>query len=142
MGEVSPEEIARFTAGLAEKRWPSLTINDELDQAVSGGHWKTKSVFVKRVFVRGRTAGLSQVWGTVSPHEVPLQAFEQSSEIWCFKMAGLGVRLLREREYLQGIEPGVIENLAGFPMPPEKRGEFVRLVRGQPWDRKIYRFGA
>lgn len=140
MGEVNPEEIAHFTAALAERKWGSLTVNDELDQAVTEGHWKSRSVFMPRMFVRGRTAGLAQLWGTVSPHEVPRQAFEQSSEIWCFKMAGVGLRLLREREYLNGIEAGTIEQLAGYPLPPEERGEFVRLQRGRAWDGKIYKF--
>lgn len=140
MGEVNPEEIAHFTAALAERRWGSLTVNDELDQAVNEGHWKSGTVFMKRAFIRGRTAGLAQVWGTTSPHEVPRVAFEHSSEIWCFKMAGLGVRLLREREYLTGIDPGVIEGLAGFPLPPEQRGEFVRLQRGRAWDGRVYKF--
>lgn len=142
MGEVNPEEIAKFTAALAERggRWGSLTVNDELDQAVNAGHWKSGSVFMPRAFIRGRTAGLAQLWGTTSPHEVPRQAFEQSSEIWCFKMAGIGLRLLREREYLNGIEPRTIEELAGYPLPPEERGEFVRLQRGRAWDRRVYKF--
>lgn len=141
MGEVSPEEIARLAAGLANRKWPSLTINDELDQAARGGQWKRGAVFLPRSFIRGRSAGLSQVWGTTSPQNVPLEAFELSSEIWCFKLAGLGLRLLGDREYLTGIDPGTIEQLAGYPLPTDQRGEFVRLVRGRTWDRRIYRFG-
>jgi hypothetical protein len=140
MGEVSPEEIAHFTAALAERRWGSLTINDELDQAAKGGQWRRGSVFLPRSFIRGRTAGLAQVWGTTSPHNVPLEAFDQSSEIWCFKMAGLGLRLLADREYLNGIEPRAIEQLAGYPLPPEERGQFVRLQRGRPWNGLVYKF--
>jgi hypothetical protein len=140
MGEVSPEEAAHFTAALAERRWGSLTVNDELDQAATAGQWKKGSVFLKRSFIRGRTQGLAQCWGTTSPHNVPLEAFDQSSEIWCFKMAGMGLRLLNDREYLNGIEARTIEQLAGYPLPPEERGEFVRLQRGRAWDGKIYKF--
>jgi hypothetical protein len=142
MGEVSPEEIAHFTAALAERRWGSLTINDELDQAARGGQWKKGAVFLPRSFIRGRTQGIAQVWGTTSPHNVPLEAFDQSSEIWCFKMAGMGLRLLGEREYLNGIEPRTIEQLAGYPLPPEERGQFVRLQRGRAWDGRVYKFSS
>jgi hypothetical protein len=141
MGEVNPEEIAHFTAALAERRWGSLTLNDEFDQAVRNGHWKKGTVFLPRAFIRGRSSGQAQVWCTTSPHNVPLEPFDQSSEIWQFKTAGLGLRLLRDREYLNGIDPKVIEQLAGYPLPPEDRGEFVRLQRGRPWDRRIYKFG-
>jgi hypothetical protein len=142
MGEVSPEEIAHFAAALSESRgrWGSLTINDELGQAAANGQWLRGSKFLPRSFVRGRTQGMAQLWATTSPHDVPTLAFEQSSEIWCFKMSGLGLRLLGEREYLNGIEPSTIEQLAGYPLPPDKRGEFVRLQRGRAWDSKVYKF--
>lgn len=141
MGEVSPEEAAHFTAALAERRWGSLTINDELDQAAKAGQWKRGSVFLPRSFIRGRTQGLAQCWGTTSPHNVPLEAFDQSSVIWCHKMAGMGLRLLGDREYLNGFHSTtIIEELAGYPLPPEERGQFVKLERGRRWDGHIYKF--
>jgi len=138
--DVDPEEIAKFAFGLAERRWPSLTVHDELAQASAGASWKRGAQNLPRSFVRGRSQGLAILWATTSPQDVPTVAFETSTEIWQFKTSGMAIDLLGRRNYLRGIDPAVIEQLAGYPAPPAERGEFVRLVRGQPWDGKIYRF--
>lgn len=147
VAEVDPEEIARFTFGLAARRWPSLLVNDELDQATAGMQWRKGTIWLRRGFIRGRrlqlkgAVGVGQLWGTTTPHNVPVEVFDQSSEIWQFKSAGLGLRLLGEREYLRGVPSGLVESLAGdTSLPPEERGEFVRLVRGRTWDGWVYKF--
>lgn len=137
----SPEQIARFQWALAERRWPSLLVNDELTAATTHGQWKPRTKWLPQAFVTGRTKGVGQLWGSTSPLEIPAEPFEESHCILVFKLAGLGLRVLKRRNYLQGIDPSVIEGLAGMPLPPEQRGEFVLLRRGVRWDGKIYKFG-
>jgi len=138
--ENDPEAWARFAVGMAQSRWPSLTVNDELAQATAGMSFRKGTVMIPRTFVRGRTQGLAQAWGTTSPHDVPTVIYESTDEIWQFKTSGMALGILGRRNYLRGIDPEVIERLAGYPLPPRERGEFVRLVRGRPWDGKIYKF--
>lgn len=138
--ENDPEAWARFTVGMAGDRWPSLTVNDELAQATRGMSFNKGTVMIPRAFVRGRTQGLAQAWGTTSPHDVPTVIYESTDEIWLFKSSGMALKLLRRRDYLRGIEDETIEGLSGYPLPPVERGEFVRLVRGRAWDGRIYKF--
>lgn len=142
--EVEPDEVAAWSWKMAARRWRTLTVTDELDQACAGGQWRGgKEAWrgaLKRAFIRGRSHGLSQLWGTTVPHNVPVEAFDGSSEIWCFRMAGMGLALLRRRDYLRGIDDETIEGLPGEPLPPAERGVFVRLRRGQPWDGRLYKF--
>lgn len=138
--ENDPEAWAKLAVSMAERRWPSLTVNDELAQATRGMSFARGTVMIPRTFVRGRTQGLAQAWGTTSPHDVPTVIYESTDEIWQFKTSGMALKLLRRRDYLRGIDDEVIEHLAGYPAPPAERGEFVRLVRGRPWDGRIYKF--
>lgn len=138
--DLDPEAWARFVVGLAETRWGSLTIHDELAQASAGASWRRGSVFLPRTFVRGRSQGLAVLWCTTSPQDVPTVAFETSDSILQFKTSGMAIDLLDRRNYLRGIDPEVIEGLAGYPLPPAERGEFVLLRRGQPWNGRIYKF--
>ena len=71
---------------------------------------------------------------------MPNEPFEQSNAILCFRLAGLGLERLRERNYLEGGAGDVICKLPGMERPPNERGAFVLLRRGQAWNRKIYRF--
>jgi hypothetical protein len=140
-GEISPEEVAQFQWKLRGSRWPSMVLNDELvPHAAKGGQWRKGSTWLPRSFVQGRSHGLSQLWGTTLLHSVPIEAAEQSSELWVHKTAGLGLRLLAERNYTIGVPDGLVEGLAGYPLPPAERGEFVRLVSGVPWDGVVYKF--
>jgi hypothetical protein len=138
--DVDPEAWARMVVGLAESRWGSLTIHDELAQASAGASWRRGSVFLPRTFVRGRSQGLGVVWCTTSPQDVPTVAFETSDHLLQFKTSGMAIDLLGRRNYLRGIDPEIIEGLAGYPLPPDERGEFVLLSRGAPWDGLIYKF--
>jgi hypothetical protein len=140
-GEVDPEEIAELQWKLAGKHWPSLVLNDELvPHAAKGGQWKTRTQWLQRAFVQGRSHGLAQLWGTTALQGVPLDASQQSHELWVFKTGGVALRILSERDYLIGVPPGTVEGLAGYPLPPAERGEFVRLVSGVPWNGVIYKF--
>lgn len=140
-GEVDPEEVAAFQWRLAGRRWQSLVVNDELvPHAAHHGQWCRGARWLPRAFVQGRTHGLAQVWGTTALQAVPIDAADQSSELWVFKTAGVALRILDDRNYLIGVPDGTVEQLCGYPAPPEQRGDFVRLVSGVPWDGEIYRF--
>ena len=52
----------------------------------------------------------------------------------------VGIRALRERNYLEGGAEDVIPRFHGPPAPPAERGDFALLRRGQPWDRNRYKF--
>jgi hypothetical protein len=84
--------------------------------------------------------GVADFWGAQVPQMVPLEPFEQSHAILCFRLAGLGLETLRERDYLLGGAELVIPRLHAPPDPPHLRGDFVLLRRGQPWNGKIYKF--
>jgi hypothetical protein len=139
--EISPEAVAEFQWKLRGHRMVSLVLNDELvPHAARAGQWRRGFEWLPKSFVQGRSHGLAQVWCTTMLQSVPIEAAEQSSELWTFKAAGLGLRLLDDRNYTVGVPPGTVENLAGYPLPPEQRGEFLRLVNGVQWDRRVYKF--
>jgi hypothetical protein len=142
-GEVDPEEIAEIQRRMAQQsKRPSLVVYDELDKAANMRMWKRGDASTVRwAFVKGRSRGAATIWGTQETQTVPAEAFNQSSHILCFRMVGNPVRLLRERGYLEGSNVDeVITSLPGDELPPNKRGYFVLLRRGRPWDGKVYRF--
>lgn len=140
-GEIDPEQVAEWQWKIAGRRTPSLVLNDELvPHAAKGGQWRTKTQWLQRAFVQGRSHGLAQIWGTTALQGVPLDASQQSHELWVFKTGGVALRILSERDYLIGVPPGTIEGLAGYPLPPAERGEFMRLVSGVPWNGVVYKF--
>jgi hypothetical protein len=55
-------------------------------------------------------------------------------------MVGNPLRLLKERGYLEGGVGDVIPSLPGDELPRNQRGYFVLLLRGRPWNQRIYRF--
>lgn len=140
--KVDREEVAAFSWKLIGRRQQCLVVHDELKEAASGGQWKSGSLWLPRSFSQGREVGLSQLWGTQDTQEVPAEAFNQSSSLLCFKIAGNGLRLLRSRDY---ISDGVDEVIAALPsddVPPAERGEFALLRRGKPWNSRTYRFAG
>jgi hypothetical protein len=140
--KVDREEVAAFSWKLIGRRQTCLVVHDELKEAAAGGQWKSGSVWLPRSFSQGREVGLSQLWGTQDTQEVPAEAFNQSSCLLCFKIAGNGLRLLRARDYISDGVDDVIARLPGDDVPPAERGAFVLLRRGKPWNRKVYRFAA
>lgn len=138
--EVDPESVAALAWRLAGRGQPVLVVYDELDKATTYGAWRRGTVKIPKAFGQGRAVGIASLWGTQSPQAVPREAFEQSSCILCFRLAGRGLALLGERDYLGGDVAPVIEALPGDERPPAERGDFVLLRRGRPWDGVIYRF--
>lgn len=138
--EVDPETVAALAWRLVGRGQTVLVVYDELDKAAAYGQWKRGVVKIPKSFGQGRAVGIASLWGTQSPQAVPREAFEQSSCIMCFRLAGRGLALLGERDYLEGVPPGLIESFPGDEVPPAQRGDFVLLRRGRPWDGLIYRF--
>jgi hypothetical protein len=141
-GEVDPEEIAEIQRKLAMNGRPSMVVYDELDKAANMAMWKRGDASAIRwSFIKGRNVGAASLWGTQETQAVPREAFNQSSCILCFRLVGNPLRLLRERGYLEGGDvAAVISALPGDELPRNKRGYFVLLRRGRPWDGRIYRF--
>lgn len=140
--KVDREEVAAFSWKIIGRRQTCLVVHDELKEAASGGQWKSGSLWLPRSFSQGREVGLSQLWGTQDTQEVPAEAFNQSSSLLCFKIAGNGLRLLRARDYISDGVDEVILSLPGDDVPPAERGAFVLLRRGKPWNGKVYRFAG
>lgn len=143
-GEVDPEDIAEIQRRqAAQSQRPSMVVYDELDKAANMAMWKKgDSSTVRWAFIKGRSSGATSLWGTQETQAVPREAFNQSSCILCFRLVGNPLRLLRERGYLEGDGnvDEVISSLPGDELPPNKRGYFVLLRRGRPWDGKVYRY--
>lgn len=138
---VDAESAARFAWGLAARRRQVLLVYDELARAADDdGQWLPGVVKIPAAFGQGRSVGIASLWSTQSPQQVPRTAFEQSSVILCFRMAGMGLALLRRRDYLGGDVEEVIEGLPGDDVPPDQRGVFVMLRRGRAWNGRRYKF--
>ena len=60
----------------------------------------------------------------------------------CFKLAGLGLRKLRELDYCDGEAAKIIPTFPGDEVPPAQRGQHVILQRGKPWNGEVYRWGV
>lgn len=140
-----PEEVAELAWKRAARRRPSLIVHDELVAGradfIKSRQWRKGIVYMPKSFTLGRSPGVGDLWAAQSPQEVPIDPFEQSHCILCFRLAGLGLETLRARNYLNGGAELVIPQLHGPPLPPQQRGDFVLLRRGQPWNGKIYKFG-
>jgi hypothetical protein len=140
---LDPEVVARYAWKMSRTRWPCVIVYDELKNAANNGQWKAgKESAIAWAFTQGRDVGVASIWGTQETEFVPPEAFNQSSCLLVFRLAGNPIRLLKARNYLVGdgnLEK-VIPTLKGEPLPPKERGTFVLLRRGQPWDGKIYKF--
>lgn len=139
-----PEEIAELAWKRVALKRKTLLVIDELvagrEDLSKNTQWRAGITWVPRTFTMGRQPGVGTIWGAQSPQLVPIDPFEQSSCILCFRLAGMGLARLKERDYLQGGADVVIPQLHGPPQPRETRGDFVLLRRGQPWNGKIYKF--
>jgi len=140
-----PEEIAELAWRRVARGRKTLLVIDELvagrEELTKNAQWRKGITYVPRSFTMGRQPGVGALWGAQTPQLVPIDPFEQSSAILCFRLAGLGLAKLKERDYLAGGADLVIPLLHGPPLPPAERGDFVLLRRGQPWNGKIYKFG-
>jgi len=142
----NPEEIAELAWRRAGLRRRTLLVVDELvagrEELTKNQQWRKGVTWLPRSFTMGRQPGVGTIWGAQSPQLVPIDPFEQSNAILCFRLAGLGLQRLKERDYLQGGADEVIPRLHGPPQPRETRGDFVLLRRGQPWNGKVYKFAV
>jgi hypothetical protein len=144
--DADPEEVAELAWKRAARGRKSLVVHDELVAGrtafIKSRQWRKGVEYMPKSFTKGRSPGVGDLWGAQSPQEVPLDPFEQSHMILCFRLAGLGLEALASRDYLLGGAEAVIPKLPGPPMPPDQRGVFVALRRGLPWNGKFYKFGA
>lgn len=141
-GQCDPEEIAAYCWALRERRRPSLLVLDELNHPLltNNGMWARGASWVPKTFWQGGGANIGCIWNAQSPQDAPRAAFEQSSNIVCFKLAGLGLRKLRELDYCDAAVAAVIPTFPGDEVPPHKRGHHVILQRGKAWDGNVYRW--
>jgi len=144
--DADPEEVAELAWKRAARGRKSCVVHDELvagrESIVKNQQWRKGIEYMPKSFTKGRSPGVADIWGAQSPQSVPIDPFEQSHAILCFRMAGLGLETLRKRDYLAGGAELVIPKLHGPPLPPDQRGDFVLLRRGLPWNGKVYKFGA
>jgi hypothetical protein len=144
--DADPESVAKLAWRRAARARKSLVVHDELVAGrrdyVLNRQWRKGVEYIPKSFTKGRSPGVADLWGAQLVQDVPLEPFEQSHAILCFRLAGLGLERLRERDYLQGGAELVIPKLHGPPDPPDQRGDFVLLRRGQPWNGKVYKFGV
>jgi hypothetical protein len=142
--DANPEEVAALAWRRAARGRPSLVVHDELvagrESYIKNRQWRKGVTFIPRSFTKGRAVGVADLWGAQSPQDVPIEPFEQSNAILCFRLGGMGLAKLAERNYLEGGADEAIPKLPGMDAPPNARGKFVLLRRGQPWDRRFYRF--
>jgi hypothetical protein len=140
-GRVDPETIAEAQWHLAQANQESLGVYDELANACVYGQWKAGgNSAISWNFTKGRNVGAASFWGTQETQFVPPEPFNQSSNIFAFRMMGNPVRLLKQRGYLEGGVEKVIIGLPGDELPRGQRGYFVLLQRGRPWNGKVYRY--
>ena len=138
---LEPESVAALQWQLVQRRQPSIVVYDELDRAAVAGQWKAGADSqIGWAFGKGGGVGAGSLWGTQETEAVPREAFNQSTAILCFRMMGNPIRLLKQRGYLEGGVADVIPRLPGDELPPKQRGFFVLLLRGRPWDGRVYRF--
>lgn len=134
------ESVARWQWSLAARRCRSLVVYDELGDGCGSGEWLPGTRDLPRVFTHGRRVGISAIWGAQFAQIVPREPYETSSYLLVWRQAGNALAILRRRGYTDDESEAAIRALPGDSVPPDKRGAFVLLRRGRPWDRHIYRF--
>jgi hypothetical protein len=107
-----------------------------------GGILSRHATPLQRAFTHGRRPRISAIWGAQFAQLVPQAAWETTSYLLVWRQAGNALAILRRRGYLDGGVEEVIRALPGGAVPKPKRGAFVLLRRGLPWDGKVYRFAA
>lgn len=150
--EITGGSNAELYEAIAKYQWkltnegkdgrPSLAVYDELDRAASGQQWQINPSAIGWAYGKGGGVGAGSVALTQETEAVPREVFNQSTCVIVVRMMGNPIRLLRKRDYLIGGADEVIMRLPGTELPPAQRGHFVVLVRGRPFNGKVYRFGA
>lgn len=139
------EAVAGYCRDIAVRGVPVLYLNDEAfpKEIAKNRTWRKGVDLMPLGFTHGRKlgAGWSNVWGTQRAIDAPPEPFDESHCILQFKTVGDPIRLLDEKDYLRG-DPklkNVITSLHAQGSPPELRGDFVLLRRGEDWDGRVYR---
>lgn len=139
------EAVARYCHGVAVRGRAVLLVNDEaFPKAVAKNRqWRKGVEYLPLGFTHGRQlgGGWANIWGNQLTIEAPAEPLNESTTILQFKTDGDPIRLLKEKQFLRGDPrlPDVIRSLHAMESPPHMRGDFVRLVRGVPWDGRVYR---
>jgi len=141
--DTNPEEVAAYAWELMHLRRPTLTVHDELarEEICKNMQWRAGVRFIPKSFKQGREVGVGTLWGCQMPQDAPQAAFDQSTCLLTFRLGGLGLEKLRARRYLDGSNVAeVLPTLHAEGDPRELRGDFVVLVKGRPWDRRVFKF--
>lgn len=140
--KANPEEAAAFCWALRAQRRPSLLVIDEGNHPLltTNGMWCSGVEEVPRTFWQGGGAGIACIVGIQSPQDAPRAMFEQSSTVVAYKLAGYGLRKLRELDYCDAEAAKVIPTFPGDEVPPMQRGHHVVLQRGKAWNGIVYRW--
>lgn len=135
--------VADLAWRYAEAGFPVLAIFDELANAThpqAPGVWLgAAGTSVARIFKEGRDHGVSVLWGTQFPQEVPLAALNESEDVFAFRMAGSALNNLRKKGFTSPEAEAVLNVLPDTKTPPAQRGAHLHLVRGHQWNGRIYR---
>lgn len=138
--------VADLAWRYAEARFQVLVIFDELANAThpqAPGVWMGQAgTSVARIFKEGRDHGVSVLWGTQFPQEVPLAALNESEDLFAFRMAGSALNNLRKKGFTTPESEAVLNLLPDTKTPPAQRGAHLHLVRGHAWNGQIYRVKA
>jgi hypothetical protein len=127
-----PESIARDAWRVAAQGFTCAEVLDELRRACrSPQHWEDPAGDCPRILTEGRSVGLSLLWGTQFPQEVPREAFSMSDVLLFLCEAGELDYLVRKRVISQQ-QADVVSRL--------ENGQFVVRRLGKPWDGTIFRF--
>lgn len=139
-GRVDRESVPALQWRLAQKRRPSLAVYDEINRACNGGQWVANPSEIAYSFTAGRSSGIGNFWGLQQTQAAPPEPFDCSTHIVVVRCVGNPVRLLKARGYCEGGADKIIPRLPGDELPKPRRGYFVLLERGRPWDGCVYRF--
>ena len=143
--DADAEDVAALAWDFARLGRPTLVVHDELNRPELAKNMQFRSgiKWVPASFAKGRAVGVGNLWGSQSPQDAPIAVFEQTTAILCFKLDGMGLAKLKQRGYLDGSDvENVIRSLHAMDSPPDQRGDFVILQRGQRWTGKVYKFAV
>jgi len=91
------EGVARFAWQLRATRTGSLVVVDELKWAAKAGFWRARAVWLPQTCTEGRKHDVGILWASQCPQDAPREAIEEASLLVVYRMAGLSVRCLRDR---------------------------------------------
>jgi len=136
------EDCYRYAWDVAVRGRRTIVFCDETKhrEVFINRQWRKGVECMPFAFSKGREVGLGNVSGLQGHDDLPDEPIDNCTTVLHFKADGDGLAKLKTNKLLRGgVEP-VIPSLHGMEVEPRMRGDFVRLVRGRDWDRKIYKF--